>query len=293
MTFLATAVIIAIASSGLASQDQPQTPVQRFAAAQSQLDKYLAALQPKEAIVLLESIIPSEVPEVQSDPQDPNILIRSLTELGFYQNMYAYLGRAQVLSGDIEKSLESFQKAQSIAETKAKGTEDLVNSQIEGWTQAIEHAKNRLKDIETLIKTKTDLEAKSKKSSEEKKTLKALQDNMLGLEYEANVCRENINKGPLAIEQMNNILKTEREDSGRFALVISGLQETLKNERDLITSNFGGDKAKYVASVVNTKENLENQKTQQDKMSFLNRLLHLDPANKDVQEQLALVIGNA
>jgi len=293
MKFLATAAIIAVAGSGLISQDQPQTAAQRFNAASSELGKYFANAQYNEAVKLLEGIIPSEVPEVKRDPQDPNVLLRSLVELGLFQDMHASMGRALVMSGKIEQSIESFNKAKDIAELKSKETEGFVNMQIQGWETAIEHAKGRLVEIETLMKTKEELEAKKKRTSQEKKQLEALKENTLSLEYEANVCKDNISKGPAAIAQMNSILAKEKEDSAKFAPVIAGLQEVLKSEQDMISAApFAGDKAKYVASVVDTKANLENQPTREDKIKFLNRLAFLDPNNKTVQQQLALLMGN-
>ncbi|MDR2561546.1 MAG: hypothetical protein LBC63_07230 [Holophagales bacterium] len=293
MKFLATAAIIAVAGSGLMSQDQPQTATQRFSAASAELGKYFANAQYNEAVKLLEGIIPSEVPEVKRDPQDPNVLLRSLVDLGLVQDMHASMGRALVMSGKIEQSIESFNKAKDIAELKSKETEDFINAQIQGWETAIEHAKKRLADIETLMKTKEELEAKKKRTSEEKKQLKELTENALSLEYEANVCKDNISKGPAAIAQMNSILVKEKEDSAKFAPVIAGLEEVLKSEQDMIAAPpFSGDKAKYVASVIDTKANLENQPTREDKIKFLNRLTFLDPNNKTVQQQLALLMGN-
>jgi len=296
MNFLATVAIIAIAGSGLMSQEQEQaqTPVQRFNAAKAELEKYFANAQYKETVKLLEGIIPAEVPEVKKDEQDPNVLVRSLIELGFFQDMHSNLGRALVMSGNIEQSIESFQKAKSIAELKLKGTEGFLNLQMQGWEQSIEHSKKRLADIETLMKTKAELEAKNRRNSEERKQLEVLKENTLSLEYEASVCKDNITKGPQAIAQMSDLLKKEREDSTKWSPVIAGLEETLKNEREMISSpSFGGDKAKYVASVIDTKTNLDEQPTREDKIKFLNRLAFLDPNNKTVQQQLALVVGNS
>jgi len=291
MNLLATAAIIAIACPGLFSQEQPQTPAQRFQAAKPELEKLLANAEYKEAVKLLEGIIPSEIPEVKSDPADPTKLLQSLTELGHYQDMNAYMGRALVMSGNIEQSIESFQKAKVTAELKSKETENFVNSQIQAWEQAIERSKTRLTEIDTLFKTRDELEAKKKRSSEEKKQLQALKDNTLGLEYEANVCKDNISKGPAAIAQMSGALEKEKEDSARFAPVIVGLEEALASEKEMIASNFGGDKVKYVASVIDNKENLTSQPTRDDKIKFLNRLLFLDPSNSTVKQQLALLVG--
>ena len=293
MNFLATAAIIAIAGLGLMSQDQAQTPAQRFLSAMPELEKYFTAAQYTDAIKLLEDLTPSEAPEVKKDPQDPNVLLRSLFELGIYQDMNAYMGRALVMAGKIEQSISSFQKAKDIAELKAKETEGFVNLQIQGWEAAIEHAKTRLQEIETLMKTKEELEAKTKKTSNEKKQLEALKQNTLALEYETNTHKDNISRGPAAIAQMKNALEKEKEDSARFAPVIASLEEALKSERETISSTFGGDKAKYVASVIDTKANLEEQPTKDDKIKLLNRLAFLDPNNKIVQQQLALLIGKS
>jgi len=293
MNFLATAAIVAIAGSGLMSQEQAQTPMQRFNAAKAELEKQFASFQYKDAVKLLGGIIPSETPEVKKDPQDPNVLLRSLVELGNFQDMNAYMGRALVMSGNIEQSIESFQKAKGTAELKAKETEGFINSQIQGWEQTIEHSKKRIADIETLMKTKAELEAKNRRTSKEREQLQQLKDNTLAWEYETNICKDNISKGPAAIEQMSNFLKKEVEDSTKWAPVIAGLEETLKSEREMISSpSFGGDKAKYVASVIDNKDNLNEQPTKEDKIKFLNRLAFLDPSNKAVQQQLALLLGN-
>jgi hypothetical protein len=148
-------------------------------------------------------------------------------------------------------------------------------------------------EIETLMKTKSELEAKKRRTSAEKKQLDILKENTLSLEYEATVCKDNISKGPAAIAQMNAALEKEKEDSARFSPVISGLEEDIESEREIISREFNGDKAKYVESVIATPENLGGMRTKDDKIKFLNRLLFLDPNNKTVQQHLALLIGGA
>lgn len=300
MKYLATAAIIAAASLGLSAQeqDQDQMLLQRFMAVQPQLEKHLAALQHKEAIKLLEDMLPNPIPEVEKNPEDPRVLMASLAEASAIQNMFVYMGRAQVLSGEIEKAIDSFKKANDIAEVKAVETEGLVNSQIQAWTRAVEQAEVRRKEIEEILARKDALEKeiegkrKLKTSREKIKEIDNINKDMPNLENQLKVCNQTIQSGPSAIKQMNESLAREKEDAGRFAPVVASLQESIKIEQEFISSNFGGDKSKYVTSVVNTKENLESQKTKQDKVSFLNRLLLLDPANKDVQQQLALLIGS-
>jgi len=289
MNLFATVAIIAAASTGLAPQDQAQSPLQRFSAARPDLEQKFANAQYKEIIEMLEGIIPSEMPEVQKDPQNPQVQMRSLAELAYYQDMHAYMGRALVMSGDLEQSIASFQKAKEISELKGRETEEFLSPHIQGWEAAIERSKNRLVEIDTLAKTRAELEAKKRLTSAEKKQLEVLKRNALGIEYEANTCKENIAKGPSAIEQIKQTIKNEKEASGRFALAIGGIEETMENEKEMVSSSFGGDKAKYVASVIDTKENLDSLPTRDDKIKFLNRLLFLDPNNKTVQQQLDLV----
>jgi tetratricopeptide (TPR) repeat protein len=292
MNILRATAIISLAWVGLLSQEPVRTPPQLFLAAKPQLDSHFASHEYKEAVKLLEGIAPDSIPEIKKDPNDPSVLLRSLTEAGAIQDIHVYMGRARVLSGDIEKAIDSFKLARQIAELKTAETEGLVNSQVPAWTQAIEHAKNRLKDIETLMKTKEELEAKTRRNSQERKDLEQLRGSAADLDLEASICKENITRGPLAIDQMKNALQMEVDEVARFASIISDLEASINNEKELISTNFGGDKAKYVDSVINTKENLENQKTPQDKIGFLNRLLWLDPNSADVQKQLAAVIGN-
>jgi len=294
MNHLVAAAIIAIAGSGLMSQDQAQTHMQRLIAAQPQLEKYLDALQPKEAIELLEGMIPDTIPDVGKGSEDPKALRAGITEISALQIMFVYLGRAQVLSGEIEKAIDSLKKAKDMADIKAAGTEDFINLQIQGMTQAVEQSKVRLKEIENVLAKKKDLESKNKLKMNklDKEQLAAITKDMPNLENQTKICNETIEKMPAAIQQMSEAISVEKANAEKFAPAIADLEDSLKKEQELISSDFGGDKAKYVSSAVNAKGILERQKTMQDKASFLNRLLVLDPANKDVQKQLTLLIGN-
>jgi len=300
MNFLATAAIVAIAGSGLMSQDQDQaqTHMQRFIAVQPQLEKHLEALQHKEVIELLKGMIPDTIPDMEKNPEDPRVLRASLADITAIQSMFVYLGRAQVLSGEIEEAIDSFKKAQDIAEIKAAGTEDLINLQIQSMTQAMEQSKVRLQEIESAMTKKNELEkelegkTKLKINRQKVKDLEAMVKDVPNWENQIKICNQTIEKGPAAIQQMNEAISMEKANAGKFAPAIAGLEDSLKKEQEIISSDFGGDKAKYVSSVINAKGILEKQKTMQDKASFLNRLLVLDSANKDVQKQLALLIGN-
>jgi hypothetical protein len=294
MNHLFAAAIIAIAGSGLMSQDQAQTHMQRFIAAQPQLEKYLDALQPKEAIELLEGMIPDTIPDVGKGSEDPEVLRAGIVEISALQIMFVYLGRAQVLSGEVEKAIDSLKKAKDMADLKATGTEDLINLQIQGMTQTMEQSKARLKEIENVLAKKKDLESKNKLKMNklDREQLQAITKDMPNLENQTKICNEALEKLPAVIQQMNEAISVEKANAEKFAPAIADLEDSLKKEQELISSDFGGDKAKYVSSAVNAKGILEKQKTMQDKASFLNRLLVLDPVNKDVQKQLALLIGN-
>jgi hypothetical protein len=144
------------------------------------------------------------------------------------------------------------------------------------------------------MKQKEELEAKGNQINEqEKEFLAKITQNVPGIKKEKLILESQVERAPLVIAQLEEMLNGIRSDSGKFAPVIDEVQKAISNEKETIDTKFSGDKAKYANSVIGTKENLEALKSQTDKVKFLNRLLFLDPKSEAVKKQLNIVLGRS
>ena len=303
MKFLNTTAIIAFAGAGLMAQAPAQSYADQFQAIQPELDKLIASMDYKEVIEKIGAILPSATPAFTKDPQNPGVGMNSYQELVSIQSFHVYLGRAYVMLGDTEKAISNFNKAEEIANTNAVEIEDVLTPLIAQWSAAADNSKQQLEQRDEVIKlkeqfegVKKEIEAKRRQNNDDKQRLAKIAENELKLqEYFNNVpvWEANLERAPAMVEQLNGFISVSKEDTTKFSPVIKGLEEDLQAEKDLIESKFGGDKARYVTSVVETKENLDNLQSQADKVKFLNRLLFLDTKNAAAQKQLDILLGKA
>jgi chromosome segregation ATPase len=208
------------------------------------------------------------------------------------------------MSGDTEKAISSFQKAEQIASVQAEKIEEVMAPFLGYWTaigprleQNIEQIETLKPQIEKLKEEQTALEGKRRRNKAENERLAAIQANIANFdEYLASVpaWQAELERVPLVTKQINDTISDIKESPARFPAVIEGIKQDLASENEQLASDaFKGDKAKYVDSVINTKDNLDSLEKMGnlDKIKFLNRLLFLDPQNTTVKQHLDRVLA--
>ncbi|MDR2696986.1 MAG: hypothetical protein LBB40_00745 [Holophagales bacterium] len=283
MRLLNTAAAIALAGAGLMAQTPIQSYVQQFHDVKLELDNMMAALQYKEVVEKIKAILPPVTPAFEKDPDNPQIGINSYLGLNAIQSFHVYMGRALVMSGDIEGAILNFKEAEQIANQNAVDIEGVLSPLINAWTATVEQ---NTKDLGEAAQIKKEIEAKAKKTKAEEETLVLIEKNTA-------VWEENLKRAPAIIEQLNGMINGAKEDTTKFGPAIAAIATNLESENELIVSKFNGNTAAYVTSVAGTKENIDSLQTQADKIKFLNRLLVLDPQNTTAQKQLDIVLGKA
>ncbi len=263
--------------SAVAAQDQAPTLSQRFKTESLAVNQLLTAFEGKEALAKIEALFPANKPEF--DKSSPAKGIASSSEYGALMSIYTLAGKAAVTAGDWEKAVGYFRKAKEIAGENSVGTAIALAPAMEMWKKAEAAGKTYLE--EGAARRKELLEKTTRTESEEVE-VKNFQTH-----------EDNVKKGPLAVAQLQGILDGLKEDADHFDRPISGVEDSIKLEKEQIQSpQFKGDKIKYVNAVMNP-TNLATRPTQADKIGFVNRLLFLDPNNKKSLKQLDVLLGKA
>jgi tetratricopeptide (TPR) repeat protein len=296
MKIFSAAAIVVLAGSGLAAQDQaqsqPQSYLEQFQAILPTLEKLWSEMAYKEIIDKVEAILPAATPAFNKDPENPMVGISSYEELYALQSLHTYIGRAYAMNGGYEKAILNFQKAEEIAVLNATEIDDVIPALIDQWNMSANLSKQELESVAKLMEQKKELEAIKRPNKAQKDMLANLEKNVMPMiEARVPVWEEQIQRAPVIIERLEEMLSHAKSFPGKFVTVIESIQNDIKGEKELIDSKFGGDKAKYVDSVLGTKENFESLPTQADKLKFLYRLMYLDPQSEAVKKQIDIVLG--
>ena len=263
--------------STLAAQDQAPTLSQLFKAESPAINQLLTSFEGKQALAKAEALIPANKPEF--DKSSPAKGIASSAEYGALMSIYTVAGKAAVAYGDWDKSVGYLRKAKEIAVENATGTAVALAPAIDMWKKAESAGKTFLEEGAARRKELLEKASRSESEEVELKNFKTHEDNM--------------KKGPIAVTQLQGILDGLKEDADHFDGPISSIEKSIKTEKDQIESpQFKNDKIKYVTAVMNP-SNLESRTTKADKISFVSRLLFLDPNNKKAQKQMDVLLGKA
>ena len=263
--------------SAVAAQDQAPTLSQRFKAESPGISQLMASFESKQALAKAEALIPANKPEF--DKSSPAKGIASSQDFGALMSIYTIAGKAAVSSGDWEKAIGYFHKAKEIAAENAAGTAVALEPAMEMWRKAESTGKTFLEEGSVRQK---ELQEKASRTEAEEVELKNFKTH-----------EDNVKKGPMVVAQLKGVLDGLKEDAEHFDGPISGVEKSIKAEKEQIDSpQFKGDKIKYVNAVMNP-TNLGAQNSKADKIGFVNRLLFLDPSNKKALKQLDVLLGKA
>lgn len=270
-----TTLLLTLPALLMAQDKAPETIAQRFKAESPSLDKLLNERDGAAALAKTQALIPAALPAF--DKTSAATGLASSSELSALMAVHSYAGKAALLSGDWEKALDYFKKAEEIAKTNAAETALALAPTIETWKTAIANGK---KEMETGAARKAELKAKAKRDEREEQELKNFE-----------IHENNIRQGPLQVARIQGSLDGLKSDSEGFAKAIEGVQKSLAEEKENLTK-FKGDKAKYVSAVYNPK-NMALRQTKDDKLNFLVRLVFLDPKNTKVKAEIDRLMGKA
>jgi hypothetical protein len=263
--------------SVLAAQDQGPTLSKRFKEESPAINQLLTSFEGKEALAKAETLIPANKPEF--DKSSPAKGIASSQEFGALMNIYTLAGKAAVASGDWEKGVGYFRKAKEIAGENAAGAAVALAPAMEMWKKAESTGRSFLEEGAARRKELLEKATRTEAEEVELKNFKTHEDN--------------VKNGPKAVKQLQDIIDGLKEDADHFERPISGVEDSIRSEKNQIESpQFKGDKIKYVNAVMNP-TNLDTRVTKADKIGFVNRLLFLDPNNKKSLKQLDILLGKA
>lgn len=226
----------------------------------------------KEALAKAEALIPASKPEFAKG--DPRKGFESSQEYGSLMSAYSLCGKMALMGGDWAKAKEAFTKAQAVATENHAAFSEVVAPVIQTWQKAMEDSQKQLADAAARRK---EVEAKPEKdrTPQDMDVLKAVA-----------VWEGNLKTGPKTIKQLQDLADGLKKDAEAFAKPIEGVDKDLKAEADTLAGDkFKGDKAKYVAAVLNTPDNFA-MPSQLDKIKLINRLLFLDPSNARAAKSL-------
>jgi hypothetical protein len=261
----------------LVAQEPAPTLSQRFKAESPAINQLLASFESKEALTKVEALTPAAKPEF--DKSSPAKGIASSQEYGALMGVYTLAGKAAVTSGDWEKAVDYFHKAKAVAGENYANTAAALAPAIEMWKKAEATGKTFLEEGAARRK---ELQEKASRTASEEVELKNFKTH-----------EDNVTNGPKAVAQLQGIVDGLKDDADHFDGPIAGIEKSIKAEKEQIDSpQFKGDKIKYVNAVMNP-TNLASRASKADKISFVNRLLFLDPNNKKSEHELKVLLGKA
>ncbi len=270
-------ILVPILFAPLGAQEKTPSLTDRFRAEQPAITQLLATFEAKQALAKAEALLPAVKPDF--DKSTAQAGLASSQTYSTLMACYSLAGKAAVTAGDWAKALDYFHKAKDLAAENSATTNALLTPALENWNKAVDTATKALADGSA---RRAELQAKAARSESEELELKNFQ-----------VFEDNTKKGPMVIQSIKGNLDGLKADSEGFTGVIEGVDKSLKAEKDqLDAAPFKGDKAKYVAAVMNP-TNLATRTTKADKIAFVNRLLFLDPTNRKCNRELDVLMGRA
>jgi len=256
----------------LVAQAPAPTLSQRLKADTPAVEALTKAFKYQEALAKAETMIPATRPEfVKGDPRKG---FESSQEYSSLMAIYSQCGKLALLGGDWAKGKDYFAKAQEVAKANHSNFTEVAGPLTQTWQKAMEDSSKALQDNAARRK---EVEAKGGKdlTAQDQEVLNAVA-----------VWENNLKNGGKVVKQLQDHSEGLRKDAEAFSKPIEGVDKDIKAEADTLASDkFKGDKAKYVAAVLNTPGNFALP-TQADKVKLLYRLVFLDPANTRAAKSL-------
>ena len=263
----------------LAAQAPSPSLGDRVKAERPAVEKLMAELKFKEALVQAEALLPPTRPTF--DKTNNQTLVQSCGIFLDLAEANRLAAEAADSAGVWEKALDFAKAARSLAVECQAGLKEPFEKTVAYYKMAATRAQQVLDENDARIK---ELKGKPSLDAGDRQEL----DLALSVEKE-------VVDGTKWSKFFQVYLDVTKREATAYDPLVKVMEEKLKSEADQVAAYIpgGGVVAKWVEAVVSTPAYLEAQGDKPGQGRWLHRLALLDPENKKVQLQLDILYGRA
>ena len=263
----------------LAAQAPAPSLGDRVKAERPAVEKLMAELKFKEALVQAEALLPPARPAF--DKTNNQTLVQSCGVFLDLAEANRLAAEAADSAGVWEKALDFAKAARSLAVECQAGLKEPFEKTVAYYKMAATRAQQVLDENDARIK---ELKGKATLDAGDRQEL----DLALSVEKE-------VTDGTKWSKFFQVYLDVTKREATAYDPLVKVMEEKLKSETDQVAAYIpgGGVIAKWVEAVVSTPAYLEAQGDKAGQGRWLHRLALLDPENKKVQLQLDILYGRA
>lgn len=263
----------------LAAQAPAPSLGDRVKAERPAVEKLMAELKFKEALVQAEDLLPPARPTF--DKTNNQTLVQSCGVFLDLAEANRLAAEAADSAGVWEKALDFAKAARSLAVECQAGLKEPFEKTVAYYKMAATRAQQVLDENDARIK---ELKGKPSLDAGDRQEL----DLALSVEKE-------VTDGTKWSKFFQVYLDVTKREATAYDPLVKVMEEKLKSETDQVAAYIpgGGVIAKWVEAVVSTPAYLEAQGDKAGQGRWLHRLALLDPENKKVQLQLDILYGRA
>ncbi|MFZ4512359.1 MAG: hypothetical protein ACOYNX_01900 [Geothrix sp.] len=268
-----------LVSLALAAQALAPSLGDRVKAERPAVEKLMAELKFKEALVQAEALLPPARPTF--DKTNNQTLVQSCGVFLDLAEANRLAAEAADSAGVWEKALDFAKAARSLAVECQAGLKEPFEKTVAYYKMAATRAQQVLDENDARIK---ELKGKPSLDAGDRQEL----DLALSVEKE-------VTDGTKWSKFFQVYLDVTKREATAYDPLVKVMEEKLKSETDQVAAYIpgGGVIAKWVEAVVSTPAYLEAQGDKAGQGRWLHRLALLDPENKKVQLQLDILYGRA
>ncbi|MEI6472817.1 MAG: hypothetical protein WCO20_09265 [Holophagaceae bacterium] len=268
-----------LVSLALAAQAPAPSLGDRVKAERPAVEKLMAELKFKEALVQAEALLPPARPTF--DKTNNQTLVQSCGVFLDLAEANRLAAEAADSAGVWEKALDFAKAARSLAVECQAGLKEPFEKTVAYYKMAATRAQQVLDENDARIK---ELKGKATLDAGDRQEL----DLALSVEKE-------VVDGKKWSKFFQVYLDVTAREATAYDPLVKVMEEKLKSETDQVAAYIpgGGVIAKWVEAVVSTPAYLEAQGDKAGQGRWLHRLALLDPENKKVQLQLDILYGRA
>ena len=268
-----------LVSLALAAQAPAPSLGDRVKAERPAVEKLMAELKFKEALVQAEDLLPPARPTF--DKTNNQTLVQSCGVFLDLAEANRLAAEAADSAGVWEKALDFAKAARSLAVECQAGLKEPFEKTVAYYKMAATRAQQVLDENDARIK---ELKGKPSLDAGDRQEL----DLALSVEKE-------VTDGTKWSKFFQVYLDVTKREATAYDPLVKVMEEKLKSETDQVAAYIpgGGVIAKWVEAVVSTPAYLEAQGDKAGQGRWLHRLALLDPENKTVRLQLDLLYGRA
>lgn len=257
----------------------PAAPVQAAPSLEAQFKAQAPAIEalrktdPDAALAKIEALIPALPPAFNK--KDLSGAQASMSEYNALTGMYRTAASCADSAGQWEKAKDYAIKAKATAQTTCDDASPAFIAFQDSWRKAQAEAQKSLDEMATLAKVE-------KPTADQTSRLAFLKQN------EA-VFQKNVSSGKTMIDAVDARLKDMKDQPGDFDPFIGNITTRLKSEADNI-EKFKGDKKAFAAAAL---KGADVYKDKESEVTYLRRLLVLDPSSKAIARKIDVLEGKA